>query len=113
MIEVVNPFDSTGFTGKKKADQTGRRNFFGREFTNKTNFFSVMLLNWQIPNRRVAAQREFKANKKRGDFDPFIVWLEYHHRVVRNFRITDSRTDELFEFSEQLLYLNYPQDCKK
>ena len=29
MIEVVNPFDSTGFTGKKKADQTGRRNFFG------------------------------------------------------------------------------------
>ena len=30
MIEVVNPFDSTGFTGKKKADQTGRRNFFGR-----------------------------------------------------------------------------------
>ena len=27
MIEVVNPFDLTGFTGKKKADQTGRRNF--------------------------------------------------------------------------------------
>ena len=29
MIEVVNPFDSMSFTGKKKADQTGRRNFFG------------------------------------------------------------------------------------
>ena len=29
MFKVVNPFDSTGFAGKKKADQTGRRNFFG------------------------------------------------------------------------------------
>mgnify|MGYP005613127583 FL=1 len=41
MIEVVNPFDSMGFTGKKKADQTGRRNFFGREHNNKTNKISV------------------------------------------------------------------------
>ena len=35
MIEVVNPFDSMGFTGKKKADQTGRRNFFGSGYVIK------------------------------------------------------------------------------
>jgi hypothetical protein len=37
MIEVVNPFDSTGFTGKKKADQTGRRNFFGSGYVKNLN----------------------------------------------------------------------------
>ena len=42
MIEVVNPFDSTGFAGKKKADQTGRRNFFGSGGWNRTNGLQVM-----------------------------------------------------------------------
>ena len=52
MIEVVNPFDSTGFTGKKKADQTGRRNFFGSggwspwlQFCNCLIFCIFQLLN--------------------------------------------------------------------
>ena len=44
MIEVVNPFDSTGFTGKKKADQTGRRNFFGSGERNRTSGLQVMSL---------------------------------------------------------------------
>ena len=44
MIEVVNPFDSTGFTGKKKADQTGRRNFFGSGVWNRTTDLQVMSL---------------------------------------------------------------------
>ena len=35
MTKVVNTFDSTGFTGKKKADQTGRRNFFGSGYVIK------------------------------------------------------------------------------
>ena len=43
MIEVVNPFDSTGFTGKNKADQTGRRNFFGRGNKNNANSLSVFV----------------------------------------------------------------------
>ena len=37
MFKVVNPFDSTGFTGKKKADQTGRRNFFGSGYVKNLN----------------------------------------------------------------------------
>ena len=45
MIEVVNPFDSMGFTGKKKADQTGRRNFFGRGIKNNANHISVLRQN--------------------------------------------------------------------
>ena len=59
MIEVVNPFDSTGFTGKKKADQTGRRNFFGRGIKNNANHISVLRQNSGILPSMIYKQRFF------------------------------------------------------
>ena len=48
MTKVVNPFDSTGFIGKKKADQTGRRNFFGSGYVIKLKTLLNALYFWRF-----------------------------------------------------------------